>query len=80
MNFKVFLRTLCFLVILFVMLYVGMYNTQNIKFNFPLISPKPIEQPGALVYFAVFAIGILGGTMFIGGGKSGGRSGGSKDK
>lgn len=81
MNFKLLLRTILFLAILFLMLYVGMTNTDSIKFNFPLAFDKPITQPAALVYFAVFAVGVVGGTLFnVGGGKSGGGSRSSKEK
>jgi H+/gluconate symporter-like permease len=74
MNFKLFLRTILFLAILFVMLYVGMTNTENIKFYCPLISEKPIVQPAALVYFTIFAAGVFGGTLFHMGGGKGGKS------
>lgn len=82
MNIKLLLRTVLFLAILFVMLYVGMNNTQAIDFNFPIASPKPIHETAALLYFAIFAIGIVGGTLLgAGGGKGGGKSSSSsKDK
>lgn len=81
MSFKLLVRTILFLAILFLMLYVGMTNTENIKFNFPLAFDKPLIQPAALVYFAVFAVGVVGGTLFnIGGGKGGGSRGGGKEK
>ncbi len=80
MNFKLFLRTVLFLAILFVMLYVGMTNTENIKFNCPLASEKPIVQPAALVYFAIFAAGVFGGTLLhLGGSKGGGKSSKGKE-
>lgn len=80
MNFKLFLRTFLFLAILFVMLYVGMTNTESIKFNFPLAYDKPVIQPAALIYFGIFAVGVLAGTMFnIGGGKGSSKSSKSKD-
>lgn len=83
MNFKLLLRTLLFLAILFVMLYVGMNNTQAVDFYFPIASPKPIHETAALLYFAIFAIGIVGGTLLGagGGGKSSGKgSSSSRDK
>lgn len=81
MNFKLFIRTVLFLAILFVMLYVGMNNTDKISFNFPIASEKPIIQPAALIYFAIFAVGVFAGTLFnLGGGKGGGSSRSSKEK
>jgi uncharacterized membrane protein YciS (DUF1049 family) len=69
MNFKVFLRTIVFLAILFTMLYVGMTNTQKISFAFPLLTDKPVTAPAAIVYFIIFAVGVVAGTMFhLGGG------------
>jgi uncharacterized integral membrane protein len=78
MTFKSFFRTLVFLAMLFVVLYAGMYNTEDIPFSFPIALEKTIHKPAALIFFAVFAVGVLAGTMLHGGGK--GRSSGSKDK
>ncbi|MBI5380650.1 MAG: hypothetical protein HZA31_02000 [Opitutae bacterium] len=79
MSIKLFLRTLVFLALLFVILYVGMTNTKEIDFWFPLASPKPIHQPAALIYFGIFAIGVLAGTMLgAGGGGKGGKKSSSK--
>lgn len=72
---KVLLRAFVFLCILFVMLYVGMNNTQNIHFNFPVFFARGVEANAALIYFGVFAVGVIGGTMFT---SSGGGGGGKK--
>jgi uncharacterized membrane protein YciS (DUF1049 family) len=78
MNFKLFLRTVVFLAILFVILYVGANNPQSIKFVFPMIWDKPVEQPAYLVFFCIFAVGVLAGAVLgAGGGK---RDGGGKGK
>jgi hypothetical protein len=74
MSIKLFLRIVVFLSLLFVILYVGMTNTKEIDFYFPLVSAKPnapvLHQPAALIYFGIFAIGVLAGAMFnAGGGK-----------
>jgi hypothetical protein len=74
MSIKLLIRTLVVLVLLFVILYVGMTNTKEIDFYFPLIAAKPnapvLHQPAALIYFGIFAIGVLAGTMLnAGGGK-----------
>jgi uncharacterized membrane protein YciS (DUF1049 family) len=81
--FKAVIKTLVLLVILFVMLYVGMNNTHEIDFHFPVAgttAKTPIHASAALVYFGVFAIGVLAGTVLTvgSGGKS--RSGGAKEK
>lgn len=78
MSFKVLFRSLVFLAILFIVLYVGMNNTQSIAFSFPMLFDKSIHKQAGLIYFVLFAIGVLGGTMLTAGG--GRRSGGSKDK
>jgi uncharacterized integral membrane protein len=71
MNIKLFLRTLVFLAILFVMLYVGMNNLQPIRFSFPIASDKAVEQPAALIFFGIFAVGVLAGVVLgAGGGKA----------
>jgi uncharacterized membrane protein YciS (DUF1049 family) len=78
MNFKLFLRTLVFLAIVFVMIYVGVHNTETVRFSFPLLSEKPIEQTAALIYFAIFSVGVLAGVVLGAGG--GGKSRGGKEK
>jgi uncharacterized integral membrane protein len=78
MNFKTLFRTVVFLAILFVVLYAGMYNTEEISFSFPLAFDKAIHKPAALIFFAIFAVGVLAGTMLHLGGKGG--RGSSKDK
>ena len=76
MNFKSFLRTLVFLVMLFVVLYAGLNNTETITFSFPLLSPRPVREAASLIFFFIFAIGVVAGTMLHGGGGSRG----GKDK
>lgn len=81
--FKAILKTFVLLVILFVMLYVGMNNGHEIDFRFPIAGvtdKKPVHASAALIYFGIFAIGVLAGTMLhtsSGGGK---RSSASKEK
>jgi uncharacterized integral membrane protein len=75
MNFKTFLRTIIFLAILFVVLYITMHNQQDTEFSFPVALQRSIREPAALIYFGMFAIGVLAGTMLHGGsGKSSGSS------
>jgi len=82
MNFKVIFRSIVALAILFVMLYVGMYNTQNIDFFFPIALKSKVTASASLIYFGVFAVGFLAGTILTAGGgkKSSSGSGGSRDK
>ena len=84
--FKAVLKTFALLVILFVMLYVGMNNTQEIYFHFPIAgttTKTPIHASAALVYFGIFAVGVLAGTILHsagGGGDKGGKKSSSKDR
>ncbi len=63
MTAAIFFRTLGFLLILFVVVYIGTENTQQVNFHFSLLLDKPISTNAALVYFAIFAIGVIGGTL-----------------
>ena len=63
MNFKLLFRGFVILLLLFVVLYVGMTNTHPIDFFFPLLLEKKISQPAALIYFGLFAIGVVTGMM-----------------
>ena len=83
---KAVVKTLALLAILFVMLYVGMNNTHVIDFHFPVAgttAKTPIHSSAALIFFGVFAVGVLAGTILaVGGGATAGgkKSGGGKDK
>lgn len=84
MSFKAVVKTLVFLALLFVMLYVGMNNPQQIDFQFPIAgttAKNPIHAPAAMIYFGVFAVGVFAG-MLLHTGKSGGGSkkSGGKEK
>jgi hypothetical protein len=84
--FKAVVKTFALLAILFVMLYVGMNNTHVIDFHFPLAgttNKTPIHTSAALIFFGMFAVGVLAGTILAIGGGSGAsakKSGGGKDK
>ena len=86
---KVVVKTIALLAILFVMLYVGMNNGHTIDFQFPVAGTTdkaPIRAQAALIYFGVFAIGVLAGTILTfgsnsgSGGGGGGRKSSAKDK
>jgi uncharacterized membrane protein YciS (DUF1049 family) len=64
MSPSVLFRTIFFLLLLFVVVYIGTENTQTITFNFPLVLDKPARTSASLVYFAVFAVGVIAGTLF----------------
>ncbi|MST94457.1 MAG: hypothetical protein EXS33_04155 [Pedosphaera sp.] len=78
MSFKAVLKSIAFLILLFVMLYVGMNNPEKIDFSFPIASREKIHAAAALIYFGVFAVGVLAGTMLHSGG--GRKSSSSKEK
>ncbi len=81
--FKAVLKTFFLLIILFVMLYVGMNNTKEIDFNFPIAgttAKEPIHASAALIFFGVFAAGVLAGTMLHSGGGGGSKKSSSKEK
>ena len=82
MNAQTFFRTIGFLIILFLVVYVSIENTQVIDFHFSMLADKPVRSSAAIIYFAMFAVGVVGGTMLHNSGKSGGRGGesGSKKK
>ena len=63
MNLKLYFRGLAFLVLLFVVLYIGMNNTQPVDFNFPLLPQKKISQPASFVFFVIFAVGVIAGLL-----------------
>jgi uncharacterized membrane protein YciS (DUF1049 family) len=79
MSFKLLLRTLAFLVIVFVVLYIGMNNQEPVRFSFPLAFDKSVEKPAAVIYFAMFAAGVFGGVL-LAAGSGGGKRGGGKEK
>lgn len=82
--FKAVVKTFILLGILFVVLYVGMHNIQEIDFNFPVAqatAKKPIHTSAALIYFGMFAVGLLAGTVLtVGSGGKGGKRSAGKDK
>ena len=66
MSFSAVIKSIVFLGILFVMLYVGMHNTKVIDFNFPIAgttAKDPIHASAGIIYFGVFAVGVLAGTL-----------------
>ncbi len=79
---KAVVKTIALLSILFVVLYVGMNNVHEIDFNFPVAGTtkqKPIHTSAALIFFGMFAVGLLAGTILsFGEGKGGKRSSGKE--
>jgi len=70
-SFKAVFKAIVFLGILFVMLYIGMNNGQSADFYFPVLTTKKITTSAALIYFGIFAVGVLAGTVLsVGGGKA----------
>jgi uncharacterized integral membrane protein len=82
MNPKMFFRSFVFLLLLFVVLYIGMTNTHRIDFSFPVLMESKLSQPAAIIFFAMFAIGVIAGMMLhagSGGGKPAGGEGRKKN-
>ncbi|HEX3731163.1 MAG TPA: hypothetical protein VHV47_15230 [Opitutaceae bacterium] len=77
MSFKAVLRSIFFLLILFIMLYVGMNNTQRIDFRFPGVLKETLTAAAGLIYFGVFAVGVIAGTILTAGSGGGRKSGGA---
>jgi len=63
MNLKLYFRGVVFLVLLFIVLYIGMNNPQPVDFNFPLLPQKKISQPASFVFFVIFAVGVIAGLL-----------------
>jgi uncharacterized integral membrane protein len=63
MNIQTIFRTIGFLLILFLVVFVSIENTQVIDFRFSLATDKPLRASAAIVYFAMFAAGVVGGTL-----------------
>ena len=79
MSFQAVIKSIVFLALLFVVLYMGMNNPHRIDFRFPIAgvtASEPIRAPAAIIYFGVFAVGVLAGTLLHsskGGKKSSGK-------
>ncbi len=71
---KMFLRAIVFLAMLFAVLYIGINNTKSIEFSFPLLMAKPVQATAAIVYFAVFAVGVVAGLALGSGGQKKGKA------
>lgn len=83
--FKAVVKTIAFLAILFVMLYVGIHNRHEIDFFFPIAgttAKTPFHAYAGIIYFFIFAAGVLAGTIItVGTGRGAGKkSGGAKDR
>lgn len=78
MSFKVLFRVIVFLAILFVLLYIGMNNRQSVDFFFPILLDKKWTDQAGIVYFVMFAAGVLAGALLTAGG--GGKARGKPSK
>jgi uncharacterized membrane protein YciS (DUF1049 family) len=67
MSFKVLFRSIVFLAILFIMLYIGVNNRQSADFYFPVLLDKKLTTNAAMIYFGIFAVGVLAGTALTAG-------------
>jgi uncharacterized membrane protein YciS (DUF1049 family) len=80
MSFKVIFKTVVFLAILFVVLYVGINNRQSADFYFPGVLDKKLTTDAALIYFGMFAVGVVAGMLLTVGGGGGSKSRSSKSE
>jgi uncharacterized membrane protein YciS (DUF1049 family) len=74
MSFKVLFRCIVFLAILFVLLYIGSHNRQTVDFNFPILLDKKWTDEAGIVYFVMFAAGVIAGALLTAGTGGKGRS------
>lgn len=73
MSFSAVLKSIIFVLILFVALYTGMNNLKEIDFVFPIAgytAKSPVHASAALIFFGMFAVGVLAGTLLTAGGGS----------
>ena len=80
MSFKVLFKTVVFLAILFVVLFIGINNRQSAEFYFPGVLDKKLETNAALIYFGMFAVGVIAGAVLALGSGSGPKSKPSKSE
>ena len=66
---KTFLRAIVFLAMLFVVLYVAVNNTHRIEFFCPILKEGKIGQTAAILFFAMFAVGVIAGIALGAGGQ-----------
>lgn len=58
-------------VVLLLLVVIGLYNPDRVKLVLPLILPRGIHLPAALMYFMFLAIGLFAGALIAGAGKKG---------
>ena len=80
MNAKMFARAFVFLTLLFAVLYTGMSNPQRVDFHFPLLLERKVSQPAAILFFAMFAVGVFAGMLLNAGSPAKGADAPSKRK
>jgi hypothetical protein len=81
MSFKVLFKSVVFLAILFVMLYIGINNRQSADFYFPMYRDRKFSTDAAMIYFLMFAVGVIAGTaLTAGSGKAKAKSPSKGDK
>jgi uncharacterized membrane protein YciS (DUF1049 family) len=80
MSFKVLFKTVVFLAILFVVLFIGINNRQSADFYFPGVLDKKLTTDAALIYFGMFAVGVIAGAVLAVGSGGGPKSKPSKSE
>jgi hypothetical protein len=49
------------------MLYIGVNNRQAADFYFPVLLDKKLTTDAAMIYFGMFAVGVIAGTLLTAG-------------
>jgi uncharacterized membrane protein YciS (DUF1049 family) len=80
MGFKAIFKLVVFLVLLFLVLYIGVNNRQPADFNFPLLLERKARTDAWEIYFGMFAIGVFAGAVLMAGGGSKGRGSSKGEK
>ena len=68
-SMKTLLRAIVFLAMLFVFLYVGINNNHQVAFSFPVMQKEKIQATAAVLFFAMFAVGVVAGIALGSGGQ-----------
>ena len=74
MSFKVLVKIVVFLAILFTILFIGLNNRQSADFYFPGVIEGKWTTQAAIVYFVMFSAGVVAGAVLVAGSGGGGRS------
>ncbi len=69
MNSKFLARLIFLIVLLLLLVLIGVYNREPVELTLPILCPRGIKLPAAIMYFLFLAIGLVSGALFAGAGK-----------